>query len=43
MLRSIKEHCEPIVEGLGYDLVDLEYVKENDRYFLRFYIGKPEV
>ncbi|HHV39423.1 MAG TPA: ribosome maturation factor RimP [Tepidimicrobium sp.] len=42
MLRSIKEHCEPIVEGLGYDLVDLEYVKENDRYFLRFYIGKPE-
>jgi len=42
IIRTIKEHCEPIVEELGYDLVELEYVKENNRYFLRFYIGKPE-
>lgn len=42
IIRTIKEHCEPIVEELGYDLVDVEYLKENGRYFLRFYIGKPE-
>lgn len=42
VIKVVKEHCEPIVEELGYDLVDLEYVKENDSYFLRFYIGKPE-
>ncbi|NLJ79181.1 MAG: ribosome maturation factor RimP [Tissierellia bacterium] len=40
VLKIVGEHCKPIVEGLGYDLVDLEYVRENNRYFLRFYIGK---
>ena len=42
VVKIIEEHCKPIVEELGYDLVDLEYVKENGNYFLRFYIGKPE-
>ncbi|MCF6464697.1 ribosome maturation factor RimP [Clostridium sp. Cult2] len=41
-VKVIREHCEPIVEELGYDLVDLEYVKENGNSFLRFYIGKSE-
>ncbi|GFN36449.1 ribosome maturation factor RimP [Tepidimicrobium xylanilyticum] len=42
IIKTVREHCEPIIEELGYDLVDLEYVKENGRNFLRFYIGKPE-
>ncbi|NLW39378.1 MAG: ribosome maturation factor RimP [Tissierellia bacterium] len=42
IVSIVREHCEPIVEELGYDLVDLEYVKENGNNFLRFYIGKPE-
>ncbi len=39
-LKIIKENCEPIIEDLGYDLVDLEFVKESGEYYLRFYIGK---
>ena len=42
IVRNIEEHCEPIIENLGYDLVDLEYLKERGRYFLRFYIGRSE-
>lgn len=40
ILELIRENCEPLVEELGYDLVDLEFVRENKEYFLRFYIGK---
>ncbi|MCF6463298.1 ribosome maturation factor RimP [Clostridium sp. Cult1] len=40
IIRTVKEHCEPIIEDLGYDLVDLEYIKENGNNILRFYIGK---
>ncbi|MBZ2173836.1 ribosome maturation factor RimP [Schnuerera sp. xch1] len=40
IIKTIKEHCEPIIEDLGYDLVDLEFIKENNDDFLRFYIGK---
>lgn len=36
-LRSI---CEPVAEDLAYELVDLEFVKENSDYFLRVYIHK---
>lgn len=42
IVNMIKEQCEPIIEELGYDLVDLEYVKENNKYFLRVYIGKAD-
>jgi len=42
LINTIREHCEPIIEELGYDLVDLEYVKENNENYLKFYIGKPE-
>lgn len=42
IVRTIREECEPIIEELGYDLVDLEYSKENGNYFLRFYIDQPE-
>ena len=40
ILKIVRENCEPIIENLGYDLVDLEFVRENGEYFLRFYIGK---
>ena len=40
--KLIREYCEPIIEDLGYDLVDVEFVKENGEQFLRFFIGKAE-
>ncbi len=40
IVKIVKENCEPIIEDLGYDLVDLEFVKEEGDYFLRFFIGK---
>lgn len=42
ILKTIEENCEPIIENLGYDLVDIEFVKENGQQFLRFYIGNIE-
>ena len=32
---------EPIVEELGFELVDVEYVKEAGNWYLRGYIDKP--
>lgn len=32
---------EPVVEDLGLDLVDVEYVTERGRWVLRVYIDKP--
>lgn len=40
ILNKIKEKTEPLIEEMGYDLVDLEYVRESSNRFLRFYIGK---
>ena len=40
IIKIVKEDCKPIIEDLGYDLVDLEFVKEEGDYFLRFFIGK---
>ncbi len=31
----------PIVEGKGFELVDVEYVKEGGNWYLRAYIDKP--
>ena len=31
----------PIVEGNGFELVDVEYVKEGGNWYLRAYIDKP--
>jgi ribosome maturation factor RimP len=33
---------EPVVEQLGYQLIDVEYVKEGPRWFVRVFIDKPE-
>ena len=32
----------PIVESQGFELVDVEYVKEGSSYYLRAYIDKPQ-
>ena len=31
----------PIVEKYGFELVDVEYVKEGSSFYLRAYIDKP--
>lgn len=33
--------AEPIVTGHGFELVDVEYVKEGSSFYLRAYIDKP--
>lgn len=40
VLREIREIANSITNDLNFELVDLEYVKENGRYFLRVYIHK---
>lgn len=39
------ELCEqiaaPIIEGLGYELCDVEFAKENGEWVLTFYVDKP--
>ena len=40
--NRIEEDFRPVVEELGYELVYVEYVKEGQDWFLRFFIDKPE-
>ena len=39
---TIEQLIEPFLEREGYELVDVEYVKEGKHRFLRIYIDKPE-
>ena len=39
--RKVITIIEPVVEDLGLDLVDVEYVTERGRWVLRVYIDKP--
>ncbi len=45
-MANIEEKVEtlvkPIIEGLGYELYDVEYAKEGKNYFLRIFIDKQE-
>ncbi|HCX63640.1 MAG TPA: ribosome maturation factor RimP, partial [Eubacteriaceae bacterium] len=36
----IEELAAPMAEDLGYELVDVEYVKEGPNWFLRIYLDK---
>lgn len=36
----VERMAAPVIEELGYDLVDVEYTKEGSRYILRFFIDK---
>lgn len=39
--KQTEELLEPIVSGFGFELVDVEYVKEAGTWYLRAYIDKP--
>lgn len=39
--QKTEEILEPIVEEHGFELVDVEYVKEGSTWYLRAYIDKP--
>lgn len=41
MNRKQKRSLLPIVEEYGFELVDVEYVKEGSNWYLRAYIDKP--
>ncbi|MGM0395526.1 MAG: ribosome maturation factor RimP [Bacillota bacterium] len=41
-MTVIKTMCKKVTSELGYELVDVEYLKENGDYYLRVYIHKPE-
>ena len=40
--QQTEELLEPIVTGHGFELVDVEYVKEAGTWYLRAYIDKPD-
>lgn len=37
---KVQEIIEPIIVNIGYELYDVEYVKEASDYYLRIYIDK---
>ena len=39
--KKTEELLEPVVTGFGFELVDVEYVKEAGIWYLRAYIDKP--
>lgn len=41
-IDKVKSLTEPIANELGYELVDVEYVKEGKNWFLRLYIDKEK-
>ena len=42
LTRVIEPACQKLAEQHGFELVDVEYVKEGSDYYLRAYIDKPE-
>ncbi|MDN6193499.1 MAG: ribosome maturation factor RimP [Alkalibacterium sp.] len=41
-VEKVREISRPIASELGYELVDVDYLKEGKNWFLRLYIDKPE-
>ncbi len=39
--KKTEEYILPILEEFGFELYDIEYVKEGNTYYLRAYIDKP--
>ena len=39
--KNTEEILLPMMEELGFELVDVEYVKEGSTWYLRAYIDKP--
>lgn len=42
VVEKARKFTEPVITGLGYELVDLKFVNEDGRWRLRFYIDKPD-
>lgn len=42
LLENVTKLISPIIEELNYELYHIEYVEEEEEYFLRIYIDKPE-
>ena len=40
--KRTEGYITPILDRMGFELIDVEYVKEAGEYFLRAYIDKPE-
>ena len=40
--KVVSEALTPVIDGLGYEVWDIEYVKEGAEYFLRFTIDSPD-
>ncbi len=41
VVQAVEKIVAPIVEALGIELVEVEYVKEGPNWYLRLYIDKP--
>lgn len=41
VVDTISAITTPVIEAEGFELVDLEFVKEGKNWFLRFYLDKP--
>ncbi len=39
--RKTEELLAPVLDGCGFELVDVEFVKEGSNHYLRAYIDKP--
>ncbi len=42
LIQKIRELLTSNIINLGYELYDIEYVKENGEYYLRIYIDSPK-
>lgn len=40
--KRVIEIIDPLIRGLGYELVEVEYIKEGSNWYLRVYIDKDD-
>lgn len=40
VVASVTETVKPIIENMGFELVDVEYVKEGPEWYLRLYVDR---
>jgi len=42
ILEKIRETAGPVIEGAGFEIVDLRLIRANRRFILRFLVDKPK-
>ncbi|MBM6613904.1 ribosome maturation factor RimP [Desemzia sp. RIT804] len=42
IVTTVTDLVQPMIQDLGYELVDIEYIKEGKNWFLRVYIDQPQ-